>query len=118
MGYGAYRLYTTGVSTFATTEQRLFTKQGATLYTIQLGLNLIWMPLFFVAKRPIEAAVDIVTLTSTVGYMAYIWAQVDTVAAWTLAPYLAWLSFATYLNIGFGVVVSLVIRVCRISADT
>lgn len=57
-------------------------QQGATLFTIQLGLNLIWMPLFFGLKRPIEATADIVALTGTVGYLTYIWSQVDTIAAW------------------------------------
>lgn len=75
-------------------------QQGATLYTIQLGLNLIWMPLFFAWKRPIEASVDIVSLTGVVGYLAYIWGQVDEKAGWALAPYLAWLGFANYLCIG------------------
>ncbi len=40
------------------------------------------MPLFFGLKRPIEATADIVALTGTVGYLTYIWSQVDTVAAW------------------------------------
>lgn len=75
-------------------------QQGATLYTIQLGLNLIWMPLFFGWKRPIEASVDIVGLTGVVGYLAYVWGQVDEQAGWLLAPYLAWLGFANYLCIG------------------
>ncbi|KAL8795525.1 MAG: hypothetical protein Q9195_001946 [Heterodermia aff. obscurata] len=76
--------------------------QGATLYTIQLGLNLIWMPLFFGLKRPIEATVDIVALTGVTGYLTYIWSQVDPVAAWGIAPYLSWLGFATYLSAGTG----------------
>ena len=50
-------------------------------------------------KRPIEATVDIVALTGTVGYLTYIWSQVDTVASWCIAPYLGWLSFATYLSV-------------------
>ena len=60
------------------------------------------MPLFFRLWRPIEATVDIVALTGTVGYLTYIWGQVDEVAAWTMVPYLAWLSFATYLCAGCG----------------
>lgn len=60
------------------------------------------MPLFFRFKRPIAATVDIVALTGTVGYLAYIWGQVDEVAGWCLAPYLAWLGFATYLSAGAG----------------
>ena len=91
MGFAAYRAYSTGMATTASLEKHLLTKQGATLYTIQLGLNLVWMPLFFVAKRPIEATVDIVALTGITGYLTYIWGQVDPVAGWALAPYLGWL---------------------------
>ncbi|KAI4106672.1 MAG: hypothetical protein L6R37_002064 [Teloschistes peruensis] len=101
MGYAAYRAWTTG-STSINPQTVQLTKQGATLFTIQLGLNLIWMPLFFRLKRPIEATVDIVALTGVTGYLTYIWSQVDTVAAWSLAPYLGWLSFATYLSVGAG----------------
>ena len=67
---------------------------------MQLGLNLIWMPLFFGLRRPIEATVDIVVLTGVTGYLTYIWSQVDSVAAWCMVPYLGWLSFATYLSVG------------------
>ena len=80
-------------------RQVALAKQGATLYTIQLALNLIWMPLFFGLKRPIEATVDIVALTGVTGYLAYIWSQVDEVSTWALVPYLGWLSFATYLTV-------------------
>lgn len=66
----------------ARADSKRFQKQGATLFTIQLGFNLIWMPLFFGLKRPIEATADIVALTGTVGYLTYVWSQVDTVAAW------------------------------------
>ncbi|RDW88174.1 hypothetical protein BP6252_00206 [Coleophoma cylindrospora] len=102
MGFAAYRAYSTGLAPTASLESHLLTKQGATLYTIQLGLNLVWMPLFFVAKRPIEATVDILALSGVVGYLAYVWGQVDPVAGWALAPYLGWLGFATYLTIGVG----------------
>ncbi|KAL9082837.1 MAG: hypothetical protein Q9165_008765 [Trypethelium subeluteriae] len=70
MGYSAYRAWTTGMNSFDVRKVSL-AKQGATLYTIQLGLNLIWMPLFFGFKRPIEATADIVALTGITGYLAY-----------------------------------------------
>ena len=57
------------------------------------------MPLFFGLHRPIEALVDIVALTGTTAYLTYIWGQVDVVAGWALVPYVAWLSFATYLTV-------------------
>jgi translocator protein len=96
MGYAAYRAWTIGMSSLNPHTIEL-TKQGATLYTIQLGLNLAWMPLFFGLGRPVEATADILLLTGTTGYLAYVWSQVDETASWLLAPYLGWLSFATYL---------------------
>ncbi|KAI9694341.1 MAG: hypothetical protein M1820_008989 [Bogoriella megaspora] len=101
MGYSAYRAWTIGIPSVDPHKVAL-TKQGATLYTVQLGLNLIWMPFFFRFKRPIEATVDIVTLTGLTGYLAYVWGQVDQVAGWALAPYVGWLGFATYLSAGAG----------------
>jgi benzodiazapine receptor len=91
MGFSAYRAYSTGMARTSSIETQLLAKQGATLYTIQLGLNLLWMPLFFVAKRPIEATVDFVALAGLVGYLTYLWGQVDAIAGWALAPYLGWL---------------------------
>jgi len=40
MGYAAYRAWSTGINSF-NPETVALTKQGATLYTIQLGLNLL-----------------------------------------------------------------------------
>ena len=74
-------------------------RQGATLYTIQLGLNLCWMPLFFGFERPVEATADIIALLGTAGYLTYVWSKVDEVAAWIMVPYLGWLAFATYLSV-------------------
>nr|POF26110.1 translocator protein like [Quercus suber] len=101
MGFAAYRAWSAGASSIDPRVLTL-TKQGATLYSIQLGLNLIWMPLFFGFKRPIEATIDVATLTGVVGYLAYIWGQVDPVAGYALIPYNAWLCFATYLSAGAG----------------
>lgn len=101
MGYASYRAWSAGMSSPDPAKAAL-AKQGATLYTVQLGLNLIWTPLFFGLGRPIEAIADIVALNGVVGYLAYTWNQVDQTSAWLLAPYMAWLSFATYLSIGFG----------------
>ena len=101
MGYAAHRTWTIGMASMSpqTVEDA---RRGATLYTIQLGLNLIWMPLFFGMGRPIEAMLDIVALTGTVGYMTYVWSKVDSTAAYLMVPYLAWLTFATYLTAGTG----------------
>lgn len=101
MGYGAHTAWMNGM---ASMNPRVVedTRRGATLYTIQLVLNQLFMPLFFGLGRPVEALVDIVALTGSVAYLTYIWKKVDSVAAWCLVPYVAWLSFATYLTAGTG----------------
>jgi translocator protein len=78
------------------------TRIGATLYSLQLGLNFAWMPLSFVKGWPIPATVDIVALTATVSYLTYLWGKVDDTASYCLMPYLGWLGFATYLCVGAG----------------
>lgn len=57
------------------------------------------MPLFFGVKQPVLAAIDIVALLGTTSYLTYTWSKVDAVAGWCLAPYVAWLGFATYLTV-------------------
>lgn len=101
MGYSAYRAWTVGTASLNPQTVAL-AKQGATLYTIQLGLNLLYTPLMFGLKRPIEATADVVLLLGTVGYLTSVWSKVDEVAAWSLVPYLGWLTFATYLSVGVG----------------
>jgi benzodiazapine receptor len=102
MGYAAHRIATTGLSPLASPDTVATTQHSLTLYTVQLGLNLAWMPLFFVAKRPIAATVDILALIGVNGYMTYLWSSIDEVAAWCQVPYLGWLGFATYLCAGAG----------------
>ncbi|KAF1736708.1 Translocator [Beauveria bassiana] len=67
-----------------------------------LGLNLAWMPLFFGARRPVEATADLVALLGLNGWLAYTWSAIDETAAWLQLPYLGWLAFATYLSAGAG----------------
>lgn len=101
MGYGAYRAWNTGMSSLnpLVIED---TRRGATLYTVQLALNMMFMPLFFSMRRPVEGTVNIIALTGTVGYLTYIWNQIDPIASYCLVPYVGWLSFATYLAGGIG----------------
>ncbi|KAI9798945.1 MAG: hypothetical protein M1833_004298 [Piccolia ochrophora] len=101
MGFSAYHAWNTGMASVNPNVIAL-TKQGATLYTIQLGLNLAFMPLFYGLNRPIEATANMVALTGVLGYLTYIWSQVDEVAAWTMVPYVGWSCFATYLSAGTG----------------
>ncbi|KAI9885526.1 MAG: hypothetical protein M1823_002665 [Watsoniomyces obsoletus] len=102
MGYASYRAWNTGMASFSPSTIEL-AKQGATLYTVQLGINQMFMPLFFAQRRAIAGVVDIVALTAVNYYLTYIWNQVDPRAAYAMLPYLAWLTFATYLATSVGV---------------
>ncbi|KAK6336421.1 hypothetical protein TWF696_001976 [Orbilia brochopaga] len=74
------------------------------LYTLQLSLNLLWTPLFFGLERPALACVDILALGGCISALtANYFAAGDSVAGWCMVPYVAWVSFATYLNVGVGV---------------
>lgn len=102
MGYAAHRAWAAGTSVTATVAAEQTARMGARLYTAQLAVNLSWMPLFFVLRRPVSATVNIVTLLGLNVYLTYIWAGLDTTAAWCMAPYVGWLGFATYLCAGAG----------------
>ncbi|PQK11052.1 hypothetical protein BB8028_0002g13700 [Beauveria bassiana] len=102
MGYAAHRVASAGLSALASPATVATTKHSLTVYTIQLGLNLAWMPLFFGARRPVEATADLVALLGLNGWLAYTWSALDETAAWLQLPYLGWLAFATYLSAGAG----------------
>ncbi|KAH7103081.1 TspO/MBR-related protein, partial [Auriculariales sp. MPI-PUGE-AT-0066] len=62
-------------------------------------LNVAWCPLFFNIKRTDLALLDIVPLTGSVFYMtSLLHTATDGATTPFLAPYCAWMVFATYLN--------------------
>lgn len=68
------------------------------LWVGQLTLNAAWTPLFFGARRPVAALVDVVALDAAAGAYVATTLDVDRTAALAFVPYLSWLGFATYLN--------------------
>ena len=67
-------------------------------WAVQLLLNALWSPLFFGAKMPGLALVNIVLMLIAIAIYMRRARQVDVPAAWMMTPYLAWVSFATLLN--------------------
>jgi translocator protein len=68
------------------------------LWAAQMAANAAWTPLFFGARRPTAALVDLgAQVAATAGYVAQA-ARVDTPAAALMAPYLGWTTFAGVLN--------------------
>lgn len=68
------------------------------LFLAQLALNALWTPLFFGLQRPGLAFAEIVLLWLAIAATLASFRPVSRVAAWLLAPYLAWVSFAALLN--------------------
>lgn len=69
------------------------------LWWTQMVLNGIWSPLFFGAKRPDLALIDIVLMLMAIAAFAIRARRVDRVATWLMIPYLLWVAFATVLNL-------------------
>ncbi len=81
-----------------TDEQKETVKKGLTFFGIQLVLNALWSYLFFGLNNPMLALIEIILLLLMI-YETYIqFKKVNTLAAWLLMPYLAWVAFATVLN--------------------
>eukprot|EP01031_Cornospumella_fuschlensis_P010248 gene10248-12567_t len=74
--------------------------RGHTLQIIQLALNAAWSLLFFGAHSPLVAGIEILVLLIAIALTAHAFGRVSNAARWLLYPYLAWVSFATYLNWG------------------
>jgi tryptophan-rich sensory protein len=68
------------------------------VFLAQLALNAAWTPLFFGLHRPGLAFAEIMLLWLAIAWTIAAFWPVHRVAAWLLAPYLAWVSFAAALN--------------------
>ena len=71
------------------------------LYFLHLGLNFIWPVLFFTLGFILVSLLEIIVLLAVIVYMQRRFAAVDGVAGVLLLPYIAWVSFATYMTAGF-----------------
>lgn len=67
-------------------------------FAVQLALNAAWTPVFFGARSLVGGLVVIVALLAAIAMTIVRFAPVSRAAAWLLAPYLAWVAFATCLN--------------------
>lgn len=68
------------------------------LFMVQLGLNLLWTWLFFHEHDIPNALADIILLWMALGIETSMFHGLHPLAAWLIAPYLAWVSFAVVLN--------------------
>jgi tryptophan-rich sensory protein len=68
------------------------------LWGAQLALNAAWSRLFFGEQNPKAAMVDLSAMAGSIAAFAANARSVDRTAARLMLPYLAWVTFAGYLN--------------------
>ena len=68
------------------------------LFALNAFLNVLWSLLFFRLRRPDWALIEVGLLWLSIVLMIVVLAQRYRPAAWLLAPYLAWVTFAATLN--------------------
>ena len=92
MGIGAARVYQAPVS-----KARSL---GLNLFIIQLVVNFFWSPIFFNLQAFGFALLWLLLLWGLVLWMILAFRKVEPLAAKLQIPYLLWLTFAAYLNLG------------------
>jgi len=73
--------------------------RGLRLFLVQLGLHFLWPWIFFGRHRMLTAFVDLVVLWVAILLTSLTFRKMSHTAAWLLVPYLAWVTFAAYLNL-------------------
>ena len=68
------------------------------IFVGQLFLNTLWSFIFFGSHNPGLAFVEIIFLWLTILATIIAFAKISKLAAWLLAPYILWVSFAGFLN--------------------
>jgi tryptophan-rich sensory protein len=73
-------------------------RTGLVLFVLQLVLNALWSWIFFYWRSGAWAFAEIVVLWALIVAVIVCFAKVRPLAAWLLAPYLGWVTFAMVLT--------------------
>lgn len=91
MGIAAFLVWQKGI-------RRHDVKLALGIFAVQLVLNTLWSVIFFGLHAPGFAFAEILLLWAAILATIIAFARVSWPAAWLLAPYILWVSFAGYLN--------------------
>ena len=75
-------------------------KKEKIFYFVQLGVNALWSLFFFIGKFYLFSFIWIILLDVLVIFMIGIFYQNSKISGYLQIPYLIWILFATYLNLG------------------
>jgi benzodiazapine receptor len=70
------------------------------IFFAQLALNVAWSGIFFGSRLPGVAFAEIAILWLAIAFNVILFHWLKPPAAWLLVPYLAWVTYAGYLNFG------------------
>jgi tryptophan-rich sensory protein len=73
---------------------------GLGLFLLQLGLNLMWTWVFFVRHSLAGGVAEVAFLWIAIGATTLVFYRAEPAAAYLMAPYWTWVSFAALLNVG------------------
>ncbi len=68
------------------------------LYGVNAVCHFAWSPLFFKARRPDWALIEVVFLWSSLAAILVFVRPLSVTASWLIVPYFTWVSFAACLN--------------------
>lgn len=74
-------------------------KEGMRLFKWQLGLNFTWSLVFFGLRSPILGLINIAVLMWLIWKTMHRFYRISKPAAYLMVPYLAWVAFASILNL-------------------
>ncbi|MFK7901768.1 MAG: TspO/MBR family protein [Nitratireductor sp.] len=83
---------------YSSSKSDVAAKLAMKLWWAQLVLNGAWSLLFFTAKLPLLALIDISILIIVIAMFIKTTSKNMRPAMWCFVPYLAWVGFATLLN--------------------
>jgi len=93
MGEASYRVYTSG-------KDKGQVRRALIAYGVQLFLNFLWPLVFFGGQLYLTAFVVLVVLWLAIVVTMRWFSQIDETAGDLLIPYVVWVAFAGYLNLG------------------
>jgi len=93
MGIASYLVWKNG-------RPRQAVRWALTLYGVQLGFNFLWSMLFFNMGLYLAAFFELIALWLLILLTALQFYRLSRAAGYLLAPYLLWVAFAGYLNLG------------------
>lgn len=91
MGISAFLIWKKGLD-------RRDVKIALGIFLGQLFLNTLWSIIFFGLQSPGGAFIELIFLWLAILATIVAFAKISKPAAWLLVPYIAWVSFAMYLN--------------------